>query len=182
MITVVDHVSPWLTPSRSVREEHPFPGRRPHQQKWHGHRDQPPRDEHALAPEPIGQAARAVVRERLRDAEYDDERQHGGASRELEFPLGNRGQDAALQPRHRADEGVDDDEERELCEVFAETQTNLAARTSRRRAHSRLPVRRASPDSMPQPRARHSATPCSRRSARMPFRRRRSTASSAITQ
>ena len=127
MMTVVDHVSPWLMPSRSVREQHPVPARRPHQQERHRDGDQPPGDQHVLAAEAVRQPAGAVVRERLRDAEHDDERQHRGARGELELLLGDRRQDAALHADHRADERVDDDEQRELREVLAKTQTHGAA-------------------------------------------------------
>ncbi len=40
------------------------------------------------------------------------------ASREVEVLLGDRGEDRALHPDHRADEGVDDHEQRELPEVL----------------------------------------------------------------
>jgi hypothetical protein len=74
----------------------------------------------------VREPARAVIGECLGHPEHDDERQHGRACRELELLLGDRRQDAALQADHRAHEGVDDHEERELREVLAKTQTDAA--------------------------------------------------------
>ena len=79
-----------------------------------------------LATEAIGEAAGEVVRERLRHAEDDDEREHRGLRGEVKLLLGDRRQDAALHADHRADEGVDDDEQRELREVLAQAEADVA--------------------------------------------------------
>src|SRR5204862_5348604 len=59
-------------------------------------------------------------------AEHDDERQHCRACREMKLLLGDRRKDRALEADHRADERVDDDEQRELREVRAEPEPNDA--------------------------------------------------------
>ena len=71
-----------------------------------------------LPAKPVRQSAGAVVRERLRNAEDHDDGQHRGASGELKFLFGDRRQDAAFHPDHRANEGVDDDEQVN-CRAFA---------------------------------------------------------------
>ena len=63
--------------------------------------------------------AGCVVGDRLRDAEHDDKGQDRGARDKMKLLLGDRGQDAALHPHHRADEGVHQHEQPELSEVLA---------------------------------------------------------------
>src|SRR5262245_14832852 len=75
-----------------------------------------------FAPHAIGPSARAIVGHRFRKTKDDDERQERRASREVELLLRQRRQDASFQTDYRADEGVDDDEERELRKVLAKTQ------------------------------------------------------------
>jgi hypothetical protein len=94
-----------------VGEEHPVPGRRPHQQEGYGHGHQPARHQHRLASDAVGEPAREVVREGLHDPEDHDEGEDRGAGREVELPLRHRGQDAALEPHHGAHERVDDDQQ-----------------------------------------------------------------------
>jgi hypothetical protein len=161
---------PLADAEQHVGEQDPVPARRPHEQERHGGGGDPARDEHVLAAEAIGEASSEVVRQRLGDAEHDDERQHCGACRELELLLADRGQDAPLHADHRAHERVDDDEQRELAEVLTQSESD-------RWCHGE-----ASPVSMRHPRARQSVTPCSMRCASKPFLRRSSTASIAITQ
>ena len=75
MITVVDQVNPWLAPSSTFADRDPGPRRRPHQEQRYGCRDEPARDEDRLPSEPVRQSSGEVVRERLDDAEDDDERE-----------------------------------------------------------------------------------------------------------
>lgn len=116
-MTVVDHVSPWLTPRSALARSTDPPTRRRHQEERDRRREQPPDDQDRFAPDAVGETPRDVVRKRLRDAEDDDERQNGALRREMKFVLGDRGEDRPLHPDHRANEGVDDDEQRELREV-----------------------------------------------------------------
>src|SRR5207253_499200 len=81
-------------------------------EEGNGGSDQPATYEDALPPEAIGEPAREIVRERLRDAEDGDERQDRGACGEMEFVLRDRRQDGAFHPDHRADERVHHDEQR----------------------------------------------------------------------
>lgn len=77
-------------------------------------RDQPAEDQNGLAAEAIRPSAGAVVGERLRDAEHDDERQDCRPRGKRKFLFGNRREDAALDADRRPNERVDDDQEREL--------------------------------------------------------------------
>ena len=62
------------------------------------------------------------VGERLHDAEGRHERQGGALRGEAELPLREEGQDAPLQADHRADERVDEDEQRELPPVLVQAE------------------------------------------------------------
>ena len=99
MMTVVDQVSPWLTPSRTFAASTQFHESGPHEHERHGRRDDPACDEHTLATPAISGGPGDVVRHGLRHAEDDDERKHGRPCREVELLLGNRRQDAALHAR-----------------------------------------------------------------------------------
>jgi hypothetical protein len=90
-----------------------------------------------LATEAIGEATGEVIGERLGDAEDDDEREHRGAGGEVEVVLGDRRQDAPLHSDHRADECVDDNQERELREVLTQAEPNRLARAHDRVASDR---------------------------------------------
>ena len=59
MITVVDQVRPWLTPSSTFASDDPAPRRRPDEQQRHRQPDEPAGDEDRLAAEPIGEAPAA---------------------------------------------------------------------------------------------------------------------------
>ena len=124
MITVVDHVNPWLIPRSTFAASTQFQRRRPHQGEWHRRRHKPARDQHMLAAKPIRHSAGSVVGQRLRDAEHDDERQDCAARRELKLALREHGQDASLEADHGADEGIHDNEQRELKRVRAKAQAN----------------------------------------------------------
>ncbi len=128
MMTVVDHVRPWLMPSRRFANRIQFQLGAHIRRKGTGNRDQPPGDQHVLATQTVRQSAGAVIGERLRHAEHHDEGQHGGTRGELELLLRDRRQDAALHADHRADERIDDDQQRELTEVLAQTQAHGAHR------------------------------------------------------
>jgi hypothetical protein len=65
----------------------------------------------------IGESTREIVRQCLRCAEDDDEGKHGAACDQVELVFGKRRQNAPLDADHGTDEGVHDDEQRELREV-----------------------------------------------------------------
>ena len=107
---------------QQIGKQNPGPGRRPHQDEWHGHRNEPARDEDQLAADSVRQMPRKIIGERLADAEDDDERQHCSPRRQRKFVFGDRRQNAAFQAHHRTDERIDDDEQRELPQVGAQAQ------------------------------------------------------------
>jgi hypothetical protein len=117
---VVDHVSPWLMPRRTLASSTQF-----------RNGNQPAGHQHVLAAQAVRQPARAVVGARFRDAKHDDERQDRCARGEVELVLGHGGKDAALQSDHRTDKGIHDDEQDELAEVFSEPKTHSAGRGQR---------------------------------------------------
>ena len=127
MMTVVDHVRPWLTPSSTLAKSIQLQDGAHMSRNGTGAATSQPADEDALRPS-VGEPAGEVVGERLGDAEDDDEREDRGPCREMEVLLGDRRQDAALHADHRADERVDDDEQRELREVRAEAERNRGGR------------------------------------------------------
>ena len=86
----------------------------------------------ALSPDDVGQATGEIVRERLRDAERDDERQHRGMGGKVKVGR----EDRALQPDHRADERVHHDEERELSEIRTEAKPNIPTKLGHGTARS----------------------------------------------
>ena len=71
-----------------------------------------PMHEQPLAPDPVGERAGGEVRERLRDAERDDEGEDRGGRVEAEVLLADERQHASLEPDHRPDERVQPDEQR----------------------------------------------------------------------
>jgi len=107
-----------------VGGEHPRPRRRPHQQERHRGRNDPAGHQHVLATEAVREPSCEVVRERLGDAEHDDEGEHRRPGRQMKFLLGNRWQDGSLHSHHRTYEGIDHDEQRELRQVFAQAETH----------------------------------------------------------
>ncbi len=70
----------------------------------------------------IGEPPGEVVGHRFGDAEDDDEGEDRDAARDVQLFLGDRRKNAALHADHAPDERVDDDEEGELSEVFAEAE------------------------------------------------------------
>ena len=57
-------------------------------------------------------------------AENRDERQRGAVHGDCEFLPREDGQNAALEAHHRADDRVDDHEQRKLPEVLAQSEPN----------------------------------------------------------
>ena len=127
MITVVDQVRPWLTPSSTLANDDPAPRRRPDQQQRDREADEPAGDEDGLAAVAVRQGAGEEVGGRLHDAEGGDERERGGERGEPELVLGEQRQDGALLADHAADERVDADEQRELGEVLAQPEPRSAS-------------------------------------------------------
>ena len=126
MTTVMDHASPWLTPSRTLAATiHSQLGATRDQQR-DGQRDRPAGDEQPPAAEPRGEAPGAEVGQRLGEPEGDDERQHRGLGGRAEVLAADQRQRRALQADHRADERVDRDQERELRGVLAQPELDAA--------------------------------------------------------
>ena len=124
MMTVVDQVRPWFTPSRMLANDHPAPGRGEDQDEGHREADEPPGDEHGLAAVAIGERPGEEVRDRLHGAEGEDERQGGGERGDAERLVGEQREHGALLADHAADERVDADEQRELAEVLAQPEAD----------------------------------------------------------
>ena len=95
-------------------------------QERHGQCEQPAEHEQALAAGAVGERARSEVRERLRQAEGDDEGEDRRLRGEVEVLLADQRQDGALEADHRADERVDPDEQGELAGVRAQTELDVA--------------------------------------------------------
>src|SRR5207247_9019498 len=82
------------------------------------------------------------VGERFDDAEADQEGKDDSLRDEPEVCLGDEWDDGALEPHHRSDEGIDDDEQRELTPVGAEAEPDGRRRLRQRRSDWRLPPTR----------------------------------------
>ena len=174
MITVVDQVRPWFTPSSTLANTIQLQRRRPDQQQRHGKADDPAGDEDRFAADTVRQRAGEEVGDRLDRAERGDERERGGEGREVERAHGEQREHGAFLADHPADERVDADEQRELREVLAQAETNglravACVRSSfEGAARSRRPVLGAAGEH------RHvSATACARGSMRRSWRVRR---------
>src|SRR5207237_8070894 len=96
-------------------------------------------DEERLAADPVGEVPGKQVGERFDDAEADKEGKDDGLRDEPEVRLGDERDDGALEPHHRSDEGIDDDEQRELTPVGAEAETDGRRPLRRRRSDWPLP-------------------------------------------
>ena len=121
MTTVIDQARPWLTPRRTLAATiQPQLGARA-MRSGTGSAVAQPAISRRRRPR-VGERAGGEVRQRLRDAEGDDERQHRRARGELEVVAADERQRRALEADHRADEGVDGDEQRELRGVLAQPQ------------------------------------------------------------
>ncbi len=102
--------------------------RRDDDDQWHRQGEQPAGHEQLFAADPIGEASGEQVGERLDDAERDDEGGGGTGGCQPELLVGQKWQDSALQPDHRADEGVDEHEQPELPPVGAQAQLDWLGR------------------------------------------------------
>ena len=119
MMTVVDQVRPWLTPSRTLAKmTQPHVGAHINSSGT-GMPMSQPAIEHRLAAEAIRQGAGEEVGGRLDDAEGDDERERRGERGEPELLLGEQRQDGTLLADHPADERIHADQQQELGEVLA---------------------------------------------------------------
>ena len=88
-----------------------------------GSGDQPAGDEHGLAAHPVGQPPGEVVRERLGDAEHDDERQDGRPRREVELAARpTRAGCSRSSPTIAPTNALTTDQQRELAPVPREAQ------------------------------------------------------------
>ncbi len=110
---------PLADPKQYVGGDYPVPVRCPHQHEGDGNGDDPTSEEHLLSAYAVGKPAGEVISQRFGNAEDNDERQDRCACRDMKFSLCNGRQDAALQADHRADEGIDQNQQRELSDVFA---------------------------------------------------------------
>ncbi len=133
MMTVVDQVRPWLTPSRTLANTtQPQVGAHM-SSSGTGCTDDPAGDEDGFAAVAVRQGAGEEVGGGLHDAERHDEGERGGERGEPELLLGEQRQDGAFLADHAADERVDADEQRELGEVLP--QPERIARPCRGVAH-----------------------------------------------
>src|SRR5207253_5835445 len=103
---------------------------------------EPARDEQRLAAEPVGELPGEQVGERFDDAEADKEGKDDGLRDEPKVCLGDEWDDGALKPHQRSDEGIDDDEQRELTPVGAQAKPDGRRRLRQRRSDWRLPPAR----------------------------------------
>ena len=105
MITVADHVMPWLMPRRTFAATiQP---------------DQPSGHEDRLAANPIGERASRQVGQCLGCTEGDDERGCRAECGDAKGALGEQRQDRAFLADHAAHERVHRDEKAELREVLS---------------------------------------------------------------
>src|SRR5438093_11150633 len=103
-------------------------------QERYGQSEEPADDQDRLAADAVRRPGRDQVDHRLRHPEAHDERRDGRLRAETELLLAQEWQHRPLQAYHRADEGVQDDEERELREVLPQSEPQFA--------HSPLRLRR----------------------------------------
>ena len=137
MMTVIDHVRPWFTPSNTLANTIQLQVGAQINSSGTGKADHPAGDEDRLAADAVGERACEEVGDRLDHTERGDERQRGGEGREVERPHRQQRQHRAFLADHPADEGVDADEQRELREVLAQAQTNGFRRIVRADRHAR---------------------------------------------
>ena len=141
MTTVIDQARPWLTPSSTLAATiQPQLGATRDQQRDR-QRHGPAGDQQPPATGALRERAGAEVGQRLGEPEGDDERQHRRAGGQVEVLAADQRQRRALEPDHRADEGVDRDQQRELRGVLAQPEPDRAAVT--RPAASGRPMRLA---------------------------------------
>jgi len=125
-----------------IGTHNPAPARRPNDEQWHREPREPAGNEERLAADPVGELPREEVGERFDDAKADKEGKDGGLRHEPKVRLGDEWDDGALEPHHRSDEGIDDDEQRELTPVGAEAEPDGRRPLRQRRSDWRLPPAR----------------------------------------
>ena len=105
-----------------VRRDDPAPARPPADHERHRQADEPAQHQHVLAAIKVGEMSRDEIGDRLDDAEADDEGDDNGGRCDLELFGADQRNHRPLQPHHAADEGIDEDEQRELLPVLAQAQ------------------------------------------------------------
>ena len=120
---------PLTDPEEHVRADDPCPRRSVCQHERHRQADDPAGHQHGLAREAVRQQARHEIHAGLDDAEGDDEREDHHLRADVELLSADERNDGALEPHHAADEGVDEDEERELREVLPQPEAHGAGHT-----------------------------------------------------
>jgi hypothetical protein len=115
-----------------IGEIDPPPGRRVDDQERDGQREEPSGDQDWLPSDPVGDARGQQVEDRLGDAEAHDEGSDGGLRAEAELLLAQERQHRPLQADHGADEGIQDDEQRELRKILPRPGRLLVAQIRRR--------------------------------------------------
>ncbi len=130
MITVVDHVRPWFTPSSRLAATTQCPRRGEDDHERHRQADQPSGHENGLPPEPVGERARREIGDRLGESEGDDERERRDEPGEPEDIGRQERQDGPLLADHPADQPADRDEQGELPEIRLGGQAGSTARRS----------------------------------------------------
>jgi hypothetical protein len=102
-------------------DDEPPGGSQPDQQR-HRQRDQPADDEETLPADPLGDVAGGEVRERLGEAERDDEGEDRRVRAQGEVLLPDQREDAPFETDHRTDQRVQRHEQRELAGVRAQAE------------------------------------------------------------
>ncbi len=113
---------PLVDPEEDIRDDDPFPTRRPDEDEWYRHTDQPARNEDRAATEGVREQSSGEVRQCLGDPEGDEEGQCRRDSAEPEDLRRHEWHDRALLADHRADEYLDADEQRELAGIRAKAE------------------------------------------------------------
>ena len=122
MITVVDQVRPWLTPSSTLAATiHAQDGARMIRSGT-GRPTSQPATSTGLRPNRSASAPGDEVRGGLGQSERDDEGEGRGRPGQPEDVGGEQRQDRPLLPDHPADERVDGDEQGELAGVRAQSE------------------------------------------------------------
>ena len=115
---------------------------RPRRRKADEHRDrhgdEPAEYQQPLASDAIGERPGSEVRDRLGETEGHHEGEDRRRRGELEVMLADQREDAPLESDHAADEGIEADEEGELCRVRTEAEGGNRAHRARRIADPRM--------------------------------------------
>ena len=105
-----------------VRRDDPAPARSPADHERNRQADEPAEDQHVLAAVDVGKMSGDQIGEGLDDAEADDEGDDDRGRSDLELFRADQRDHRPLQPDHAADEGIDEDEQRELLPVLAQAE------------------------------------------------------------